>query len=84
MTFWNTSKCGNSAKFWNTIAKSRRNGGTAVTRSLRMKTSPSSGCSKPAISRKVVVLPHPDGPSSEKNIPRGIARVSALTAAAPP
>src|SRR5437870_9960728 len=30
---------------------------------------PSSGRSKPAISRSVVVLPHPEGPSSEKNSP---------------
>ena len=32
-------------------------------------TSPSSGRSKPAISRSVVVLPEPDGPSSVKNSP---------------
>src|SRR5262249_13172641 len=30
---------------------------------------PSSGVSKPATSRRVVVLPHPDGPSSAKNSP---------------
>src|SRR4051794_11072418 len=84
MTFWNTSKCGNNAKFWNTIAKLRRNGGTPVTRLPRMKTSPSSGCSKPATSRSVVVLPHPDGPSSEKNMPRGMASVRSRTATARP
>ena len=31
--------------------------------------SPASGTSKPAIMRSVVVLPHPDGPSSEMNSP---------------
>src|SRR5689334_12909474 len=30
---------------------------------------PEVGCSKPAISRRVVVLPQPDGPSREKNSP---------------
>ena len=30
---------------------------------------PPSGRSKPAIRRSVVVLPHPEGPSSEKNSP---------------
>ena len=32
-------------------------------------TRPASGSSKPAISRSVVVLPEPDGPSSVKNSP---------------
>src|SRR5215831_2457463 len=47
-------------------------------------TRPELGCSKPAISRKVVVLPHPDGPSSEKNPPDGISRSMASTAASCP
>jgi hypothetical protein len=34
---------------------------------------PEVGCSKPAISRSVVVLPHPDGSSSEKNSPLSTA-----------
>ena len=33
------------------------------------------GCSKPAISRNVVVLPQPDGPSSEKNSPLATVEV---------
>ena len=33
------------------------------------KTAPSSGNSKPAIIRSKVVLPHPEGPSREKNSP---------------
>src|ERR1043165_9477489 len=37
------------------------------------------GCSKPAIIR-VVVLPHPDGPSMEKNSPPGICRLMPSTA----
>ena len=38
------------------------------------------GCSKPAIRRSVVVLPQPDGPSSEKNSPWLTDRSSASTA----
>ena len=33
------------------------------------------GRSNPAIIRSVVVLPQPDGPSSEKNSPGGICRL---------
>ena len=39
------------------------------------RISPSGGCSKPAIIRRVVVLPQPDGPSIEKNSPRRIDEV---------
>src|SRR6266508_2427795 len=41
---------------------------------------PSSGRSNPAISRSVVVLPQPEGPSSEKNSPEGIDRLIPATA----
>src|ERR1700738_3985874 len=41
---------------------------------------PSSGVSKPAIMRKVVVLPQPDGPSSAKNSPASIASSTPSTA----
>ena len=42
------------------------------------------GRSKPAIIRSVVVLPHPDGPSIEKNSPPGICRLMPSTAASSP
>src|SRR5215217_3120251 len=42
---------------------------------------PSSGRSNPAIRRSVVVLPQPDGPSSEKNSPDGMSRSMPSTAA---
>src|SRR5690348_18273697 len=38
------------------------------------------GCSKPAISRSVVVLPQPDGPSREKNSPLATVRSMLSTA----
>src|SRR5262252_1628917 len=45
---------------------------------------PAVGSMKPAIMRKVVVLPQPDGPSSETNSPSLSARSSPATAAVPP
>src|ERR1700758_5622484 len=42
---------------------------------------PAVGSSNPAISRSVVVLPHPDGPSSEKNSPPETERSMLSTAA---
>ena len=48
------------------------------------KTRPPLGRSKPAIRRKVVVLPHPLGPSSEKNSPGGMSRSMPQTASNPP
>ena len=41
---------------------------------------PSVGRSKPAIMRRVVVLPQPDGPRSEKNSPDGMSRLIPATA----
>src|SRR4051812_10741679 len=59
---------------------SRRFGGTPTTFWPCRKTSPSVGSSNPAIIRIVVVLPHPDGPSSEKNSPSPMATSTPLTA----
>ena len=42
--------------------------------------SPLSGISKPASMRSKVVLPQPDGPSSEKNSPRLISKLTSSTA----
>ena len=44
-------------------------GGTIVTSTPSSSTRPDVGCSKPAISRNIVVLPQPEGPSREKNSP---------------
>src|SRR5689334_11171865 len=41
---------------------------------------PDVGVSRPATIRRVVVLPHPDGPSRAKNEPLGTSRSSASTA----
>src|SRR5262245_46161965 len=41
---------------------------------------PAEGCSNPAISRRQVVFPDPDGPSSEKNSPSAILTLTLSTA----
>ena len=43
-----------------------------------------SGFSSPAITRSVVVLPAPDGPSRTKNAPSGMSSWSALSASTSP
>src|SRR5688572_15390047 len=48
------------------------------------RISPSSGTSSPARSRRVVVLPHPEGPRSEKNSPRPISSDTPSTAVCAP
>src|SRR4051812_45463879 len=45
---------------------------------------PASGRSKPAIMRRQVVLPEPDGPSSVKNSPRRMSRFTPSTATTSP
>ena len=46
--------------------------------------SPSVGSRKPAISRKVVVLPQPDGPSRQTSCPWSIRKETSSTAASAP
>ena len=61
----------------------RLSGGTdtpdlpSATTSPAIAIAPSSGDSKPAISRISTVLPHPDGPSSVKHSPSAISKESA-------
>ena len=47
----------------------RLSGGSSVMSRPRSRIRPPVGSSKPPIIRRVVVLPQPDGPSSEKNSP---------------
>ena len=49
-----------------------------------MSTRPAVGSSSPATIRRVVVLPHPDGPSSAKNEPSGTVSVRSSTATKSP
>src|SRR3954451_19783030 len=59
-------------------------GGTPTTSSPRSRMSPSSGSSKPATIRIVVVLPHPEGPSSVRNSPSRMSSVRSSTAVTSP
>ena len=45
---------------------------------------PRVGCSNPAIIRRVVVLPQPDGPRNDTNSPVSIPRLKSWTATVPP
>ncbi len=59
-------------------------GATCVTSSPPMRTTPASGVTKPAIISSVVVLPEPEGPSSEKNSPAAmVASTPATTVSSP-
>jgi hypothetical protein len=49
-----------------------------------ISTEPAFGCSKPAISLRHVVLPDPEGPSSEKNSPSAISKLTPSTALTAP
>src|SRR3954469_23141043 len=51
-----------------------------VTSSPPRKILPSVGSSRPAIMRKVVVLPQPEGPSRQKNSPSLTVKVESFTA----
>ena len=50
----------------------------------RSRYAPAVGCSKPAIRRRQVVLPEPDGPSMAKNSPGAMSRSTASTARTAP
>ena len=57
---------------------------TWVTSRSSMKIPPALGCWKPAIMRKVVVLPQPEGPSNVINSPGLTSRLTSRTAATSP
>ncbi len=62
----------------------RSAGASALTRRSAMKMSPEVGASSPAIMRKSVDLPQPDGPTSTTNSPSSTLRsMSASTLAEP-
>ena len=73
-----TVRCGNSAPSWKTIPTRRRSGGTIRPRAGHELPAdgdaPASGASKPAIRRRVVVLPQPLGPSRARNPPAATSR----------
>ena len=62
----------------------RFRGGKPVMSSPATAMCPVDGATKPAIIRRVVVLPHPEGPSSVRNSPSRTDRSSGSTAAVSP
>src|SRR5207244_11965092 len=56
---------------------------TDVTTSPSMRTVPAVGASSPAIHRRVVVLPQPDGPNRVRILPRSTPNVTPSTASSP-
>src|SRR6185437_4494295 len=62
------------------MPRSRFSGGRSTISSPSIRIRPSSGATKPATMRKVVVLPQPEGPRREKNSPEAILRLTCETA----
>src|SRR5215472_15037780 len=62
----------------------RFSGGVPTRSRPSRKMAPASGRSKPAIIRRSVVLPHPDGPSRVKNSPASMAMLTLSTAFSAP
>ena len=75
-----TFMCGNRAYDWNTILTSRSEAASRVTSLPPMSTRPPLAVSRPAIMRSVVVLPHPDGPSSVTRVPASTVKLTWSTA----
>src|SRR6195256_1918543 len=71
------------------MPRSRERGGTRMPRAgddttrPAMLISPDVGCSSPATQRKVVVLPHPEGPSRTTISPAGTAKLTPSMAGRP-
>src|SRR5215475_3738838 len=82
--------CGHTAYDWKTMprlrwfgAREKPRDADATSRSRRVM-SPASGCSSPATSRRVVVLPQPLGPRRVNTSPRLMERLTSSTALAVP
>ena len=75
-----TVRCGYSAYDWNTMAMSRSFGSRSLTTRSPMRSSPDEIVSSPAIIRRAVDLPQPDGPTSTRNSPSATSSESLCTA----
>ena len=82
-TFCATVMCGNSAYSWNTVLTSRRWAGRPVTSTPPSLITPAVGSSNPAIMRRTVVFPEPDGPRIAKSSPSETDRSAPSTATMP-
>ena len=71
---------GNNAYDWNTMPMLRWLVGSQVTSRPSNLMTPADGDSKPAIMRRMVVLPHPEGPRKVTNSPRCMSMAKSWTA----
>src|SRR5882724_1831862 len=78
--FWRTVMYGNNAMSWKTMAMSRFCGGWVVTSVPPNQMRPAVGVSRPAIIRRVVVLPQPEAPTKVKSSRSPISRERSRTA----
>jgi hypothetical protein len=78
--FSQTVISGNRASDWKIIAVGRWFGPSPFMSRPPISTRPSVGSMKPAIIRRIVVLPQPEGPRIEKNSPSRTLKVTSLTA----
>src|SRR5437764_4102030 len=67
-------RCGKSAWCWNTNPQPRRSGGRSIPRAVSshvslQSTRPARGRARPAITRRTVVLPAPEGPARASGAP---------------
>ena len=76
-TFFWTDLHGNSAKSWNTIPRSEPGPAHSLS---PMVIVPLVGWSNPAMDLRMVVFPHPDGPTMEMSSPFFTSRVKSSTA----
>ena len=82
-TFSHTVISGNRASDWKIIAVGRAFGPVAVMSSPLIRMRPVPGARNPETARRIVVLPQPDGPSTEKNSPARIVMSVGCTAVKP-
>ena len=75
---------GRARSCWKTMLTGRLSGGSSVTSRSRSRIRPAVGRSKPPIILRVVVLPQPDGPRSEKNSAVRMSSVTPSTARTSP
>ena len=79
-----TDRCGKSAYDWKTMDSFRCAGGRCVTSVPPIRTVPPETSSSPAMSRSVVDLPQPEGPSRTSILPAAASKLTSSTARVAP
>jgi hypothetical protein len=82
--FSKTSRWGNIIGRWKTMFTGRWLGASRVMSSPSRRTRPADGLTNPAMTRRSVVFPQPDGPRKVMNWPGGISSSTSCKAATRP